>query len=59
VQIFNMLGQPVTTLYRGYQPKGQHQHAFQSAGAKIAAGYYVYSIEVQGQAYSRKIVMTQ
>jgi uncharacterized protein (DUF1501 family) len=59
VHIFNMLGQPVTTLFRGYQPKGQHQHTFQSAGAKIAAGYYVYSIEVQGQAYSRKIVMTQ
>ncbi len=56
VRIFNMIGQPVQVLYQGYQPAGQHRHTFQTAYSKIASGYYVYSIEVQGQRYSRKIV---
>jgi uncharacterized protein (DUF1501 family) len=56
VRIFNMIGQPVEVLYRGYQTPGQHQHTFRTSSSKVASGYYVYSIEVQGQRYSRKIV---
>lgn len=59
VRIFNMLGQPVEVLYRGYQPAGQHQHTFRTASSKVASGYYVYSIEVHGQRFSRKIVAVQ
>ncbi len=56
VRIFNMLGQPVEVLYRGYQPAGQHLHTFRTDSSKVASGYYIYSIEVQGQRFSRKIV---
>lgn len=59
VHIFNMLGQPVRTLHRGYLPAGEHRHVFHGSDHRVTAGYYVYSIEVQGKAYSRKIVVAK
>ena len=55
VQIFNMLGQPVATLFNGYQPAGQHRHVFHADRARITAGYYVYSIQAGRQVFSQKL----
>jgi uncharacterized protein (DUF1501 family) len=55
VQIFNMLGQPVATLFNGSQPAGQHRHVFHGNRTQIAAGYYVYSIRANGQVFSQKL----
>lgn len=55
VQIYNMLGQSVATLFNGSQPAGQHRHVFHGESAKVAAGYYVYSIRANGQVFSQKL----
>lgn len=55
VQIFNILGQPVETLYNGHQMAGQHQHAFRTSFARIAGGHYIYSIRSGNQVFSQKI----
>ena len=59
VQIYNMLGQPVQSLFEGRQPAGQHRHGFRTSSTKLAAGYYVYSIQAGKQTFSRKIVVTR
>jgi len=59
VQIYNMLGQPVSKLYEGRQPAGQHRHTFRSSMAKLTAGYYVYSIQAGQQIFSNKIVLAR
>lgn len=55
VQIYNMLGQPVSTLFKGYQPAGQHRHIFHTDRTRVAAGYYVYSIQAGRQVFSQKL----
>ena len=55
VQIFNILGQPVETLFDGYQMAGQHQHTFRTRNARLAGGHYIYSIRSGRQIYSQKI----
>jgi uncharacterized protein (DUF1501 family) len=57
VEIYNMLGQPVSTLFQGRQSAGQHQHQFRTSSVKLAAGYYVYSIQAGSQVFSNKIVV--
>ncbi|TXB63201.1 DUF1501 domain-containing protein [Phaeodactylibacter luteus] len=59
VEVFNMFGQPVGKLFRGWQPAGQHRQAFRASAVRLAAGYYVYRITVQGQAYSGKIAFAR
>ena len=55
VQIFNILGQPVETLFDGYQMAGQHRHTFRTRNARLAGGHYVYMIRSGRQVYSQKI----
>ena len=55
VEIFNILGQPIQTLYRGRQERGEYKFDFQG-GSRFAPTSYVYRIEVNGQAYSRVIM---
>jgi uncharacterized protein (DUF1501 family) len=59
VQVYNMLGQPVQSLFEGRQPAGQHRHGFRTSSAKLAAGYYVYSIQAGKQTFSKKIVVAR
>lgn len=59
VEIYNMIGQPVGTLFEGWQSAGQHRHVFRSSLSKLSAGYYVYRIEAGAQAFSQKIVMAR
>ena len=55
VQIYNILGQPVNTLFNGHQVAGQHQHVFNTSMARIAGGHYVYSIRAGQHVFSQKI----
>ncbi|MCB9272607.1 MAG: DUF1501 domain-containing protein [Lewinellaceae bacterium] len=55
VEIYNMLGQPVANLFNGYEPAGQHRHVFHAGHARVAAGYYVYSIRAGRQVFSQKL----
>lgn len=55
VQIFDILGRPVETLFEGYQMSGTHRHSFQTWGNRISSGIYVYHIMAGRRAYSNKI----
>lgn len=59
VQIYNMLGQAVQVIHDGRLAAGQHKHTFRTSPAKLAAGYYVYSIQAGNQVFSRKIVLAR
>ncbi|MEN0003169.1 MAG: DUF1501 domain-containing protein [Bacteroidota bacterium] len=55
VEIFNILGQPVTTLFEGYQSSGTHQAVFRMGSGRLSAGIYVYVISAGRQRVSQKI----
>lgn len=55
IQVYNMLGQPVATLFDGYQMQGTHRVTFQSGNSRLSGGHYVYSIKAGRQVYSQKI----
>ena len=59
VEIYNMLGQPVQLIHNGRLAAGQHRHTFRTSPTKLAAGYYVYSIQAGNQIFSRKIVLAR
>ena len=52
VQVFNLLGQPVTTLNNSYQAAGEYFLPFISYRKQLAKGQYFYRIQVGGQVYS-------
>lgn len=55
IQVYNLLGQPVSTLYNGHQIAGSHQVTFQTSNTRLSNGYYIYSIKAGRQVYSNKI----
>lgn len=55
IQIYNILGQPVATLFDGYQMQGTHRVTFQSANSRLSGGHYVYSIRAGRKVFSQKI----
>lgn len=59
VQIFDVLGRPVETLFEGYQMSGTHRHNFQTWGNRLTSGIYVYHITAGRRAYSNKIRVTK
>lgn len=56
VEVFDILGQPVETLYRGRQLNGSYQFPFTNQKGRLVAGAYVYRIVVNGQGYSGKMI---
>ncbi|MEM1123191.1 MAG: DUF1501 domain-containing protein, partial [Bacteroidota bacterium] len=52
LQIFNLLGQPVSTLTNSYQPAGAHFAPFIQYRKYLAKGQYFYRIQVGDQVYS-------
>jgi uncharacterized protein (DUF1501 family) len=55
VDIVNILGQPVETLFEGYQSGGTHQAVFRTSNGQLSSGIYVYSIQAGNQRVSQKI----
>ncbi|MEZ5041400.1 MAG: DUF1501 domain-containing protein [Saprospiraceae bacterium] len=59
VQIFDILGRPVETLFEGYQMAGTHQHSFRTWSSRLSSGIYIYHITAGRQGYSNKIRITR
>ncbi len=55
IDIHNVMGQKVLTLFRGAQLNGQHQVLFSNQG--MAKGIYVYTIQAGDQRVSRKVMV--
>ena len=60
LEVFNMLGQRMRTLVDGVQPAGFHQvnwNAKDDQGNGVAAGVYIYRIEVEGAVETRRMLL--
>jgi hypothetical protein len=60
ISVLNLQGQPVGTIYRGYQVKGVWQKGLRSASfnpARLAAGTYMLQIEVNGKRRIEKLLI--
>ncbi len=55
VDVFNLLGQPVSTLFSGYQTSGDYQVAFAPIGGFIPSGQYFYRIQAGRKVASQAI----
>ena len=57
VQVFNLLGQPVSTLVNTYQSAGTYTLPFVSPRKNLARGQYFYKIQVGQQLYSNAFLL--
>ena len=55
IEVYDILGQLVSSLFNGRQAAGSHQVPFQPPQYRFVNGIYVYRIEVNGRVYSRKM----
>jgi hypothetical protein len=55
LSVFNLLGQKVATVFRGYLPEGRHEFTFDGSGLPV--GIYFYKLEANGQVLYRKMVL--
>ena len=53
--VFNLLGQKIRTLYKGFQTTGLHQIVFHADN--LAAGIYIYQIRLESQFHRRKLLL--
>lgn len=57
LQIFNLLGQPITTLTNTYQAAGEYNILFQNQRKRLARGQYFYRLQVGEQVYSEPFLL--
>ena len=60
LEVFNLLGQHITTLVDGERPAGFHTatwHATDAAGRAVGAGVYIYRLIGGGQTMSQRMVL--
>jgi hypothetical protein len=55
LNVFNLLGQKVATVFRGYLPAGKHEFTFDGSGLPV--GIYFYRLEADGRVLYRKMVV--
>ena len=55
LQVFDMLGRVVTTVYEGHLEAGVHSYSFD--GSKIASGVYLYRLTAGDMTETRKMVL--
>ncbi len=55
LQVFDMLGRVVTTVYEGHLEAGAHSYSFD--GSKIASGVYLYRLTAGDMTETRKMVL--
>ncbi len=55
LSIYNLLGQKITTLYKGFQDPGAYQITFNAES--LAAGIYIYQINLDDQFQRRKFLL--
>ncbi len=59
VDLLNILGQPVSTLGKGYKLAGVHEFTFNPHQHRLPAGQYLYRIKVDGYILSGKVMAFQ
>ena len=60
LDVFNILGQNVTTLINEYLPPGTHQVEWNSSdhnGQKVASGVYLYKLQVGQESQTKKMLL--
>ena len=57
LQVFNLLGQPVSTLTNAYQSAGEYLVPFRSQRKQLAKGQYFYRIQVGEQVYTESFLV--
>ncbi len=60
LDIFNIIGQKVTTLINDFLPPGQHQVEWNSTGdngQKVASGVYLYKLQVGQESQTKKMLL--
>ena len=57
IQLFNILGQPVSKLIDTRQFAGEHRIAIRANSGNLSNGQYVYRIVVNGKPYSKSVSM--
>ncbi len=55
LNVYNLLGQKVTTLVEGFQKAGQHEINFNASG--FASGVYIYKLEAGTQSSIKKMIL--
>lgn len=55
LKVFDLTGREVATLLNGYQSAGSHTVAFDGSG--LASGTYLYKLDVNGNQFSRTMVL--
>jgi len=55
LQVFDMLGRAVATVYEGRLPAGIHTYSFD--GSRVASGVYLYRLSAGDQVETRKMVL--
>ncbi len=59
VTLYNMLGQPMKTVFQGYQMGGNQRFSFPLSDIGWAAGMYVCTLRMGNQQYSKKISLVR
>ncbi|MCK5571375.1 MAG: T9SS type A sorting domain-containing protein, partial [Bacteroidetes bacterium] len=62
LEIFNILGQKVRSLVDGYRNAGPHSEVWDGrdrVGQAVASGIYLYRLEVNGKAFTRKMMLVK
>ncbi len=57
LQVFNLIGQPITTLVNAYQPAGAYKTVFQGREKRLARGQYFYRIQVGSRVFSKPFLL--
>lgn len=55
LEVFDLLGRPISLLVNERQVSGTHQAAFTTNGSRLPTGVYVYHIQAEGQMMSGQI----
>ncbi|RME93761.1 MAG: DUF1501 domain-containing protein, partial [Bacteroidetes bacterium] len=59
ITLYNMLGQPLRSVFRNYQLAGTHQQQFNLADIGWAAGVYICNLRVGANQYSKQISLVR
>ncbi len=55
LEVFNVIGQKVATVFDGVKEAGEHKHEF--AAADLTSGVYIYKLTAGGQSFTRKMTV--
>ncbi len=57
LEVFNIIGQKVATMFEGVKPAGYHDILFDAS--HLTSGIYIYKLTVPNQTFAKKMVLTK